>query len=91
MVEPGADFRIVGLVGGAWCAFQNVAIARAALDRFERCLAGPEVLLLEKIFVAEARTERAVVPLIKGNNGEGLVAGVRNPDESEPLGRISSR
>src|SRR5580698_3476291 len=78
VVEPGADLCIVGLVGCAWGAFQNVAIAGTALDRFERGLAGPEVLLLEKIFVAEARTERAIFPFIEGNCGEGGVSGVRD-------------
>ena len=77
VVEPGANFGVVRLVCRAGRALQNIAVACAALDGFESRLAGPEVLLLQKVFVAEAWTERPIVPFVEGNRRTGcLIPGV---------------
>src|SRR5579871_964260 len=78
MVEPGLDLRVMSLLGDAGRALHHVAITRAIFCRRFSSLLGPEVLLFQKILIAEARPQRPIAPSIKRESSHRAIAGMRD-------------
>src|SRR5271165_4162468 len=84
VVEPASDFCVVRPVRYTGGALQHVAVPRAKLRLFHPRLAGPEILWLQKILIAESTAERAVAPLVERQYSRLLVAWMRDPDRGLP-------
>src|ERR1039458_6380640 len=67
VVEPCLDPGVVRPVRCGRRTLHNVAVPRAVLRFFKRCLVRPEVLRFKKILIAETGAERAIAPLVEGH------------------------